>query len=162
MTSGTRRGLTLLEVVVVTAMLALVFAVLAPQLIAGDRFAAEEQVRVTLSSTLDAQLLILERDGSFTTSLETLGRANPRVTHVQAAPSTGPRTASFDVDGDELGVAVRDGAGSCWVARTDGVVTLYGVRDGGGQCTAALAFTVEVDPDDPGRGRSLREPVTLP
>lgn len=166
----TRRGMTLLEVALAAALVLGVFALAAPSF-GGDRIGAEGEARAALSAALDAQWVVRERSGAFSTSAGLLDPLTPRVNH-QTGPSTGPSTVSVattqvTIGGelvDVVGVAVLDRSGSCWVGKvsvhpTGG--TLYGVDSSPASCSGGYALTATPDPSQPGRGSSPSEPLEL-
>ena len=156
------RGMTLLEVVLTAALVLGVFALAAPSFGgAGERDATA--ARATLSGALDAQVALSSRHGAFTSDPATVADLVPRTTVVVApAGSNAPDTVSVAVSGDTVGLAVYDGT-SCWLASatTGPGGQLYAVREGAGTCSGTVALTVDLDPDQPGKGKDPTEPIEL-
>lgn len=162
--------MTLLEVALTAALVLAVFALAAPAF-GGDRVGAESEARATLSAALDAQRVVRDRSGEFSTSAALLDPLTPRVHH-RAAPSTGPKevsvaTTSVTVAGeraDVVGVAVLDRSGSCWIGKIavhPAGGTLYAVDSSAASCSGGYALTISPDPTQPGRGKSPTEPLEL-
>lgn len=172
----THRAMTVMEVVVIAAMLLVVSAFAVPHFTGAGANAGESQSKASISATLDAVVAFRTDGRTFTTSSElatALDESQPRNTH-DVGESTGPDEVSVDYDTstEDVSVAVRAGSGSCWMAQMQGMSSdtpgqvVYAVAEAGSAvvptCNGVAAATFAViDEDVPDRGDRPSRPVVI-
>jgi type II secretory pathway pseudopilin PulG len=165
MTSRYRRGFSVLEGVLVLALLAAVSILVLPQL-GTQAESSDQQARVALSAFLLAEDSIYATTGSFSDVPSDLTALAPSVTFVTGeTPSDSPQTLSVAVDQTSAAAAAMSSSGSCWYLRTSFDApagtepVLWAVDDTPDGCSGsdALVFT-----PDPGVGSSPSNVYVVP
>lgn len=151
-----RRGFSLLEVIVTVALIALIFALIVPQL-GGSGRGGDEQARFGVSAGLEAEVAYFQEHGVWAVAADLDGT---RLAHLEAVaspvPSGDASTISIRVEAGEVGIAAA-GTATCWVAHIEGTQTLWGTTTGA--CTGAQAIALAPPESDPSRGSSPDRPI---
>lgn len=148
-----RRGFTLIEVVLTVTLVAIILAIVVPQL--GGHGGGDEQARFALSAGLEAQVSYWQEHTAWATPAQLDEVRLPRLSASQGA-SGDAETVSVFLEAGEVGLAVQ-GSSACWLAKLDGSTTLWGTTTGA--CTGEQAIVLAPPESDPSRGVGPNRPI---
>jgi prepilin-type N-terminal cleavage/methylation domain-containing protein len=166
-----RRGFSLLEVVIVIALMGILMAVTMPRLRTGSTAALDRASQVNVDAALAAELRVFRSLGAFVevpadpSEPDHLADAQPDLTfRGPATAPSGPSEVSVAVDGSAVGVTSSAGE-TCWLARVDFAPppgsprALYAWRADPDGCHGLLALSLVPAGT---QGRAWSDPLVVP